>query len=185
MIDEIILDAEERMQKSMESLLTAMKRIRTGRANPSLLDSVMVDYYGSPTQISQVANISVEEGRSLVISPWEKHLSPDIEKAIMASDIGITPNTTGDVIRLNMPALTEETRKEFVRQAKSEAETAKVAVRNIRRDANSSVKSLLKEKEITEDEERGAEAEIQKVTDKYVAKSDAIFSDKEKDLMAV
>lgn len=185
MIDEIMLDAEERMQKSMESLTNALKRVRTGRANASLLDSVTVDYYGTPTQISQVANVSVEEGRCLVISPWEKPMVPAIEKALLASDIGITPNTSGEVIRLNMPALTEETRKDFVKKAKAEAEAAKVAVRNIRRDANGSLKALLKDKEITEDEERGAEDDVQKLTDKYVAQSDAMFADKEKELMAV
>ncbi len=185
MINEILKDAQARMKKSIENLHTALKRIRTGRANPSLLESITIDYYGNPTPVQQVANVSVEDGRSLVISPWEKQMVPVVEKAILASDLGITPNTSGDVIRLNMPPLTEETRKDFVKQAKSEAENTKVAIRNIRRDANGSIKNLLKEKEITEDEERGAEADIQKLTDKYVAEADNVFSIKEAELMSV
>lgn len=185
MINEIIDDARSRMDKSIESLHKALARIRTGRANVAILDSVTMDYYGSPTKLTQLANVSVEEGRTLVISPWEKPLVPDIEKALMASDIGITPNTTGDLIRLTMPALTEETRKDYVKQAKAEAENAKIAVRNIRRDANSDIKELLKEKEITEDEERQGEAQVQKVTDEFVASIDTILGEKESDLLSI
>ncbi|MDY7024786.1 MAG: ribosome recycling factor [Pseudomonadota bacterium] len=185
MINEIISDARERMSKSVDSLNDALVRIRTGRANKGILDPVTIDYYGTPTKVAQVANISVEEGRTLVISPWEKHLIPQIEKAIMASDVGITPSTTGDLIRLTMPPLTEETRKELVKQAKAEAENAKIAVRNIRRDANSDIKELLKEKEITEDEERQGEANVQKVTDEAVEKIDGILALKEEELLTI
>ena len=185
MIDEVREDAEARMGKSIESLQQAFARIRTGRASPSLLDDVKVDYYGSPTPLNQVANINVEDGRSLLISPWEKKMVPVIEKAILKSDLGLTPNTTADVIRLPMPPLTEESRKGLTRQARSEAENARIAIRNIRRDANSTVKELLKEKEITEDEERAAEDAIQKLTDRFVARVDEILGEKESDLMEI
>ncbi len=185
MINEIKTDAEQRMKKSLESLTTAFAKIRTGRAHPSILDSVSVDYYGNPTPLSQVANINVEDARTLSIQPWERTMIQAIEKAIMTSDLGLNPSTAGTVIRVPMPALTEETRKNFIRQARQEAENGKIAIRNIRRDANGSVKDLLKEKEITEDEERRAEDEIQKLTDKYVAEADTLLAAKEKDLMQV
>lgn len=185
MINEIKTDAEQRMKKSLESLTTAFAKIRTGRAHPSILDSVTVDYYGNPTPLSQVANINVEDARTLSIQPWERTMIQAIEKAIMTSDLGLNPSTAGTVIRVPMPALTEETRKNFIRQARQEAENGKIAIRNIRRDANGSVKDLLKEKEITEDEERRAEDEIQKLTDKYVAEADTLLAAKEKDLMQV
>ena len=185
MIDEIREDAEARMGKSIESLQQAFARIRTGRASPSLLDDIKVDYYGSPTPLNQVANINVEDGRSLLISPWEKKMVPVIEKAILKSDLGLTPNTTADVIRLPMPPLTEESRKGLTKHARSEAENARIAIRNIRRDANSTVKELLKEKEITEDEERAAEDAIQKLTDRFVARVDEILGEKESDLMEI
>ena len=185
MINEIKTDAEQRMKKSLESLTTAFAKIRTGRAHPSILDSVQVDYYGSPTPLSQVANINVEDARTLSIQPWERTMIQAIEKAIMTSDLGLNPSTAGTVIRVPMPMLTEETRKNFIRQARQEAENGKVAIRNIRRDANGSIKDLLKEKEITEDEERRAEDEIQKLTDKYVAEADVLLAAKEKDLMQV
>ncbi|WP_086481170.1 ribosome recycling factor [Oceanospirillum sanctuarii] len=185
MINEIKTDAEQRMKKSLESLTTAFAKIRTGRAHPSILDSVSVDYYGNPTPLSQVANINVEDARTLSIQPWERTMIQAIEKAIMTSDLGLNPSTAGTVIRVPMPALTEETRKNFIRQARQEAENGKIAIRNIRRDANGSVKDLLKEKEITEDEERRAEDEIQKLTDKYVAEADVLLAAKEKDLMQV
>lgn len=185
MINEIKTDAEQRMKKSLESLTTAFAKIRTGRAHPSILDSVSVDYYGNPTPLSQVANINVEDARTLSIQPWERTMIQVIEKAIMTSDLGLNPSTAGTVIRVPMPALTEETRKNFIRQARQEAENGKIAIRNIRRDANGSVKDLLKEKEITEDEERRAEDEIQKLTDKYVAEADTLLAAKEKDLMQV
>jgi ribosome recycling factor len=184
-IDEIREDADARMGKSIESLQQAFARIRTGRASPSLLDDIKVDYYGSPTPLNQVANINVEDGRSLLISPWEKKMVPVIEKAILKSDLGLTPNTTADVIRLPMPPLTEESRKGLTKHARSEAENARIAIRNIRRDANSTVKELLKEKEITEDEERAAEDAIQKLTDRFVARVDEILGEKESDLMEI
>jgi len=184
-IDEIREDAEARMGKSIESLQQAFARIRTGRASPSLLDDIKVDYYGSPTPLNQVANINVEDGRSLLISPWEKKMVPVIEKAILKSDLGLTSNTTADVIRLPMPPLTEESRKGLTKHARSEAENARIAIRNIRRDANSTVKELLKEKEITEDEERAAEDAIQKLTDRFVARVDEILGEKESDLMEI
>jgi ribosome recycling factor len=184
-IDEIREDAEARMGKSIESLQQAFARIRTGRASPSLLDDIKVDYYGSPTPLNQVANVNVEDGRSLLISPWEKKMVPVIEKAILKSDLGLTPNTTADVIRLPMPPLTEESRKGLTKHARSEAENARIAIRNIRRDANSTVKELLKEKEITEDEERAAEDAIQKLTDRFVARVDEILGEKESDLMEI
>jgi len=144
-----------------------------------------VDYYGSDTPISQVANIIVEDGRALAINPWEKNLVPQIERAILKSDLGLNPATNGDTIRLPMPALTEETRKDYIKQARAEAEKGRVSVRNIRRDANGSIKELLKEKMISEDEERGGQDQIQKLTDKFIAEVDALLANKEKDLMQV
>lgn len=185
MIEEIKSDASERMQKSIEALGTNFNKIRTGRAHPSLLDGITVEYYGSDTPLSQVANISVIDARTLSISPWEKQLTPEIEKAIMKSDLGLNPSTTGDLIRLPMPMLTEETRKNFIKQARSEAENAKISIRNIRRDALGDVKDLLKEKEIGEDDERRAQDDIQKITDKFVADVDAALAVKEKDLLEI
>ena len=185
MINEIHKDAEDRMSKSVNALIEAFKKVRTGRANPAILDGVMIDYYGTPTPISQVANVVVEDGRALAINPWEKNLVPQIERAILKSDLGLNPNTNGDTIRLPMPALTEETRKDYIKQARSEAEKGRVSVRNIRRDANGSVKDLLKDKEVTEDEARGAEDQMQKLTDKFIAQIDALLAEKEKDLMKV
>ncbi|RPG46684.1 MAG: ribosome recycling factor [Gammaproteobacteria bacterium TMED163] len=184
MIDEIIKDAEERMTKSLASLDDAFKRIRTGRAHPSILDSVMVSYYGNDTPLNQLANVNVEEGRSLLISPWEKQIISDIEKAIMKSDLGLNPSNNGDTIRVPMPPLTEETRREYTKQAKNEAENARIAIRNIRRDANSDFKDLEKEKEISEDEQRRAEDLVQKLTDKYVAEVEAAYQVKEQDLLS-
>jgi len=184
MIDEIIQDAEERMTKSLASLDDAFKRIRTGRAHPSILDSVMVSYYGNDTPLNQLANVNVEEGRSLLISPWEKQIISDIEKAIMKSDLGLNPSNNGDTIRVPMPPLTEETRREYTKQAKNEAENARIAIRNIRRDANSDFKDLEKGKEISEDEQRRAEDLVQKLTDKYVAEVEAAFQVKEQDLLS-
>jgi len=184
-INEIQQDAQERMKKSIDALLNAFKKVRTGRANPAILDGIMVDYYGSPTQISQVANIIVEDGRTLAINPWEKPMVALIEKAILKSDLGITPATNGDTIRVPMPMLTEETRKEYIKQARAEAEKGRVSIRNIRRDANGDVKDLLKEKEISEDEARQGEDEVQKVTDKFIKQVDELLAEKEKDLMQV
>ncbi|MGM0633605.1 MAG: ribosome recycling factor [Pseudomonadota bacterium] len=185
MIDEILKDAEERMDKSAQALESAFNKIRTGRAHPSILDGVTVSYYGAETPLNQLANITVEDGRQLTISPWEKSLIGDVEKAILKSDLGLNPSNNGDLIRVPMPALTEETRREYTRQAKAEAEHARVAVRNIRRDANGDVKDLLKEKEISEDEERRAEERIQKLTDKYIAVIDSAYASKEKDLLSI
>ena len=185
MIDEIIKDAEVRMGKSIESLHTEFAKIRTGRAHPSLLDQIHVDYYGADTPINQVANVNVEDSRTLVVTPWEKDMVAKVEKAIMGSDLGLNPATAGTVIRIPMPPLTEERRKDLVKVVKQEAEQARVAIRNIRRDANSDFKDLLKEKEISEDEERKAEENIQKLTDTYVGKIDQVLSDKEAELMEV
>lgn len=185
MINEIVKDAEGRMKKSVEALVENFKKIRTGRAHPSILDSITVSYYGSDVPIQQVANVSVEDARTLTIIPWEKKVVSDIEKAIMKSDLGLNPSTNGDVIRVPMPALTEETRKNYIRQARTEAENARVAVRNIRRDANGDIKSLLKEKDISEDDSHRGEEQVQKLTDKYVAEVDSLLAQKETDLMEI
>ena len=185
MITEIVQDADQRMSKSVDSLVEQFKKIRTGRATPAILDSVMVHYYGSDMPIQQVANVTVEDARTLSIIPWEKNMVPEIEKAIMKSDLGLNPATAGDVIRVPMPALTEETRKGYIRQARGEAENARVAVRNVRRDANGDIKDLLKEKEITEDDARRGEDLVQKETDKHVAEIDKLLTQKEKDLMEI
>ena len=185
MIDEIIKDAEVRMGKSIDALHTEFAKIRTGRAHPSLLDQIHVEYYGSNTPINQVANVTVEDARTLVVTPWEKDMVAKVEKAIMASDLGLNPATAGTVIRIPMPPLTEERRRDLVKVVKHEAEQARVAIRNIRRDANSDFKDLLKEKEISEDEERKAEESIQKLTNTYVGKIDNVLADKEAELMEV
>lgn len=185
MIDDIQTEAKARMVKSTDALVNAFKKIRTGRATPAILDSVMVDYYGSPTPIAQVANIMVEDARTLAINPWEKPMVPEIEKAIMKADLGLNPATSGDTIRVPMPALTEETRKEYIKQARAEAEKGRVSVRAARRDANSMLKDLLKEKEISEDEERGGEDQIQKLTNDFVAQVDKLLAEKEQDLMKI
>ncbi len=185
MIDEILEDANERMGKSLEALQVAFAKIRTGRANPSLLDGISVDYYGAPTPLNQVASISVEDARTLAVSPWEKPLIPDIEKAILKSDIGITPVSTGDVIRVPLPPLTEENRRDLARLAKQEAENGRIAIRNIRRDAIADVRELVKEKEATEDEARRAEERIQGYTDSRVAEVDAALAAKEADLLEI
>ncbi|MEQ8857847.1 MAG: ribosome recycling factor [Pseudomonadales bacterium] len=185
MIDEIRADADERMGKSLESLHTAFARIRTGRANPSLLDGIVVSYYGSDTPLNQVASVSVEDARTLVISPWEKKLVGDIEKAILKSDLGLTPNTTSDVIRLPLPALTEENRRDLAKHARQEAENARIAIRNIRRDAISDIRELVKEKEVAEDEARKGEEAIQKLTDRRIGEVEKALEAKEADLMAI
>ena len=178
-------DIEDRMKKTLTSLDAAFARIRTGRAHPGILDSVQVNYYGSMAPISQVANVIVEDARTLTIAPWEKKMIVEIEKAIQKSDLGLNPSNNGDVIRVPMPALTEQTRKEYTKQAKAEAEHARVAVRNIRRDANTHYKEELKAKKISEDEERRAEQSIQKLTDNYIAQIDKKYADKEKDLLSM
>lgn len=185
MINELRSDAETRMRKSVEALGTAFNKIRTGRAHPSLLDTVRVSYYGNEVPLNQAANITVEDARMLVVTPWEKSMVPDVEKAIMKSDLGLNPSTAGQVIRLPMPALTEETRKGYIKQARHEAELARVAVRNIRKDVNSDLKDLLKEKAISEDEERRALDDVQKITDRFVVEIDQLLAAKEKDLMEI
>ena len=185
MLNEIIQEAEARMQKSTAALVENFKKIRTGRAHPSILDTVMVDYYGAMVPLSQVANISVEDARTLAIVPWEKPMVPEIEKAIMKSSLGLNPATSGERIRVPMPALTEETRKGFIRQARAEAENGKVSVRNARRDANSHIKDLLKEKEISEDEDRKSQDKVQQLTNKFVAEIDQLIEKKETDLMEI
>lgn len=185
MIDEIKQDAQQRMKKSIEALNTAFNKIRTGRANASILDSVMVPYYGEPTPLKQVANVSVEDNRTLMITAWEKSLTPTIEKAILTSDLGLNPSSNGGIIRVAMPMLTEETRREMVKHARNDAENARVSVRNIRRDANGDLKDLQKEKEITEDDERRGADEVQKLTDSFIAEIDQLLKKKEEDLMAV
>lgn len=185
MINEIKSDANERMDKSIASLVTDLSKIRTGRAHPSLLDAIHVEYYGSDVPLSQVANVSVLDSRTLSVSPWEKNMVQKIEKAIMTSDLGLNPATTGDLIRIPLPPLTEERRKDLIKVVRQEGEAAKVAIRNIRRDANGSLKSLEKEKEISEDEERRAQDEVQKLTDAHVKKVDQLLEEKEKDLMEI
>lgn len=184
-IDDIKADAEKHMKKSLDALSASFNKIRTGRAHPAILDSVHVNYYGQDTPLKQIASVNVEDNRTLTISPWEKHLIPTIEKAIMSSDLGLNPATSGDLIRVPMPMLTEETRREMVKQAKADAEHARVSIRNARRDANSDLKELEKEKEISEDDQRRGEEEIQKLTDRYIADVDKALKAKEDDLMAV
>ena len=185
MINEIKKDAQERMKKSVESLEHAFAKIRTGRASPAILDSIMVSYYGSDTPLRQVANVTVEDSRTLALTVFDKSMIQAVEKAIMTSDLGLNPSSAGATIRVPMPALTEETRKGYTKQARGVAEDAKVAVRNVRRDALAELKKLSKDKEISEDEERRAADEVQKLTDKFVAEVDKALEVKEADLMAV
>jgi len=185
MIDDIKKDARDRMGKSIEALKNSLGKVRTGRAHPSLLDHLSVDYYGSEVPISQVANIAVEDARTLSITPWEKPMIQVIEKAIMKSDLGLNPATAGMVIRIPMPPLTEETRRDLVKVVRNDAESAKVAIRNIRRDANSDLKELLKEKEISEDQERKAQDGVQKITDEFIGKVDKVVEVKEAELMEI
>lgn len=185
MLDELKQDAETRMGKSVESLKGDLTKIRTGRAHPSLLEHITVDYYGSEVPLSQVANVNVADARTLSVTPWEKPMVAVIEKAIINSDMGLNPATAGEVIRIPLPPLTEERRKDLIRVVKQEGEGAKVAIRNIRRDVLGDIKSLLKEKEITEDDEHQSQDDIQKITDKYVALVDKTLEEKEKDLMEI
>src|SRR5690554_4537286 len=185
MINEIKKEAQERMQKSIESLQTAFAKIRTGRAHPGILDSIMVSYYGADTPLRQVANITVEDSRTLALTVFDKSMIQAVEKAIMVSDLGLNPATSGATIRVPMPVLTEETRKNYSRQARQEAEGARVSVRNIRRDSLAQFKDLLKEKEISEDEDRRAADDIQKVTDQAVEEIDQLLAVKEEELMEV
>lgn len=185
MINDIKKDAQARMAKSVEALRQELTKLRTGRASTALVEHLKVNYYGADMPLSQVASIAVADARSLTITPWEKPMVAAVEKAIYASDLGLTPNTSGTVIRINLPALTEERRKELSKHVHGEGEVAKVAIRNIRRDANQHVKELLKDKKITEDEERRSEDDIQKMTDKAIKDVDDVVKAKEQELMAV
>ncbi|RZT42000.1 ribosome recycling factor [Cupriavidus agavae] len=177
--------AEQKMQKSIEAFKADLAKIRTGRAHTGLLDHVQVDYYGSPVPISQVANVGLGDARTITVQPWEKKMVQAVEKAIRDADLGLNPATMGDVIRVPMPALTEERRKELIKVVKSEAEGAKVAVRNLRRDANEQFKKLVKDKTISEDDERRGVDDVQKLTDKYVGEIDKLVTEKEKEIMTV
>jgi len=183
MLNEILEDAKVGMQKSLNALDSNFKKIRTGRANPSVVEGIKVDYYGNPTPLSQVANISVEDAKTLAISPYESDLVREIERSIMDSDLGINPTTSGTTIRIIIPELTEETRRELTKKAKSEAENTKVSIRNVRREGNSQLKEFLKEKEISQDEERQGEEEMQRLTDEFISKVDESLALKEKDLL--
>jgi len=185
MIEDIKQDTKRRMGKSIDSLVNELQKIRTGRANPSLLDHIKVDYYGSEAPLNNVANIAIEDARTLTVTAWEKDMIAVIEKAIMTSDLGLTPNSAGTVIRIHMPALTEERRKDLIKVVRHEAENARVAIRNIRRDANGELKDMVKEKMISEDDERRAGEQVQKLTDDYVSKIDGIISEKEQELMEI
>ncbi|MBL8264697.1 MAG: ribosome recycling factor [Xanthomonadaceae bacterium] len=185
MLNDIKKDTQARMAKSIDALRHTLTKVRTGRASPSLVEHLKVNYYGSDMPLSQVASVAVADARSLTITPWEKQMVAAVEKAIYASDLGLTPNTAGTVIRINLPPLTEERRKELSKHVHGEGEDTKVAIRNIRRDANQQIKELLKEKKITEDEERRSEDEIQKLTDKAIKDVDEVVKAKEQELMAV
>ncbi|MFK7914042.1 MAG: ribosome recycling factor [Pseudomonadales bacterium] len=185
MIQEIQADADERMGKSVESLAAAFNKIRTGRASPSLLNGIMVDYYGSDTPLNQVAQVNVEDARTLAISPWEKQMVPVIEKALLKSDLGINPSTSGNLIRVPMPPLTEENRRDLAKVARAEAENGRIAIRNIRRDAISDVRELAKEKEVAEDAAHKAEEDIQNMTNRRVKEIDTMLAGKEKDLLEI
>jgi len=184
-METLLKDITEKMEKSVTALKNAFNKIRTGRANPAILDDMNVDYYGNPTPINQTSNISVEEGRSLVISPWDKNLIPEIEKAILSSDLGLNPSTSGDLIRVTMPALTEETRQDYIKQARAEAENSRISIRNIRRDANNSAKDMQQSSEISEDDLRRIEDLIQKETDKFISIVDSDLKNKESDLLEI
>jgi ribosome recycling factor len=184
-INEIEQKTKARMEKSLDALQGAFAKIRTGRAHPGILDGLTVDYYGTPTPLNQVAGISVEDARTLTVKPWEKNLLPDIEKVILKSDLGLNPTTSGDTIRLPLPSLTEETRRNLTKQARAEAENARIAIRNIRRDANSATKELIKDKVLNEDDERKAHERIQKMTDNFIALVEKALTAKETDLMAI
>lgn len=185
MFEDIRKDANDRMGKCVASLREHFKRMRTGRANVALLDGLKVEYYGAEMPLAQVANVTVEDARTLVVAPWDKSVVSAIEKAIFKSDLGLTPNTAGAVIRLPLPPMTEERRRELTKVARHEAENARVAVRSVRRDLMTELKEMVKEKLISEDEERRAHEEVQKLTDHWVAEVDAVLADKEKELLQV
>jgi ribosome recycling factor len=185
MIDDLQKRTAERMSKSIDSLKHELAKIRTGRAHPSLLDHIVVSYYGNDVPLSQTANVTIEDAPTLAVTPWERNMIQAIEKAIMSSDLGLNPNTTGTVIRVPMPPLTEERRRDLIKVVRHEAENAKVAIRNIRRDANTELKNALKDKLVSEDEERRSQEQVQKLTDQYVKEVDSVLEKKETDLMAI
>ena len=185
MINDVTKDAEGRMAKSVEALRLELVKIRTGRAHPSLLDHIRVNYYGNEVPIKQVANVTAEDARTLAVAPWEKSMISAVEKAILQSDLGLNPNTASNVIRVPIPPLTEERRRDLIKVARAEAEQGRVAIRNIRRDANNEFKEMIKEKMISEDDERRGQELVQKLTDKYVKEVDLVLEEKEKDLMAI
>ncbi|HVO87889.1 MAG TPA: ribosome recycling factor [Casimicrobiaceae bacterium] len=185
MISDVKKSAEQKMQKSVETLKHDLQKVRTGRAHTGLLDHIQVDYYGTPMPINQVANVTLADPRTIGVQPWEKKMIPVVEKAIRDSDLGLNPATSGDMIRVPMPPLTEERRKELIKVVHKEAEAAKIAVRNIRRDANEHLKKMLKDKQVSEDDERHAQQEVQKLTDRYIADIDKVLQAKEQDLMAI
>ncbi len=185
MIDDIKTEAEQRMKNSLDALGIHFNKIRTGRAHPSILDGLKVPYYGADTPLNQVANVNVEDARTLSLTVWDRSMIPEVERAIMKSDLGLNPATAGEVIRIPMPPLTEETRKGYIKQARGEAESARVSIRNARRDAMGMLKDLVKEKEISEDDERRGQDAVQKLTDGYIARVDSMLSDKEADLMEI
>lgn len=185
MLEDIKKDAAQRMGKSVENLNADLHKIRTGRAHTSLLDHVTVPYYGSEVPLAQAANVNVEDSRTLMVTPWEKTMIPVVEKAIMESGLGLTPTSAGNVVRVPLPQLTEERRRDFIKIVRGEAEQARVAIRNIRRDANGDLKTLQKEKEITEDDQKRGEDDIQKLTDKYIAEVDKLLAEKERELLEI
>lgn len=185
MIPELKKSTEQKMQKSLEALKNDLGKVRTGRAHTGLLDHVMVDYYGNPTPVNQVAGVTLLDARTIGVQPWEKNMVAKVEKAIRDSDLGLNPATVGDVIRVPMPMLTEERRKDLIKVVRGEAENARVAIRNLRRDANNALKDALKAKEIPEDDERRAQEDVQKLTDKYIAEADKMLAQKEQELMQV
>lgn len=184
-IADVKKNTDQKMQKSIETLKADLAKVRTGRAHTGILDHVMVDYYGTPTHLTQIANVTLLDARTIGVQPWEKKMLSTVEKAIRDSDLGLNPATQGELIRVPTPALTEERRKEMVKLVKSEAEDAKIAIRNIRRDANEALKKLLKDKAVSEDDERRAQDEVQKLTDKFVAEVDKLVVDKEKEVLTV
>ncbi|MEN3111534.1 ribosome recycling factor [Uliginosibacterium paludis] len=185
MIPELKKNTEQKMQKSVEALKTNLGKVRTGRAHAGLLDHVMVDYYGNPTPVNQVANVSLIDARTIGVQPWEKPMIAKIEKAIRDSDLGLNPSTMGDVVRVPMPMLTEERRKDLIKVVRGEAEEARIAIRNLRRDANNSLKEAVKAKEVSEDDERRAQDDVQKLTDRYIAEADKLLAQKEQELMQI
>ena len=185
MISEVKQNTEQKMVKSVEALKANLAKVRTGRAHPGILDHIQVDYYGSPTPITQVANITLIDARTIGVTPWEKKMASTIEKAIRDSDLGLNPSTTGELVRVPMPSLTEERRRDLIKVVRGEGEDAKVAVRNVRRDANAELKTLLKDKQVAEDDERRAQDDVQKLTDRFIAEIDKALQVKEAELLAV